>query len=285
MTMTGHDLKWYYWWKESGYQIVLYIFPDGEGCRININPQPFEGAVSSTWLVKPLELGACVGSRMVGCLVVWLKSKESRSLLTLSWSSFFSMHFFFQTTWIYAMWHFWIPLAVSMVVYHVEFTRWPTSEMLLGQFGSLASWDSWDVASCACCDSWDSHVVQLGEQEPMSPYQCEAMAFSGVEAGNWEDWSIFHLCIVKHHSMHGLGVFCSRVPCNSGHWQGGFLKQGILFRTGWALMFGVSGVRLWFSPCNCCESQGSGNWVYIIHVHLIHCAIRKHPGGLGISFP
>ena len=47
--------------------------------------------------------------------------------------------FFFQTTWIYAMWHFWIPLAVSMVVYHVEFTRWPTSEMLLGQFGSLAS--------------------------------------------------------------------------------------------------------------------------------------------------
>ena len=179
-----------------------FIFPDGEGCRININPQPFEGAVSSTWLVKPLELGACVGSRMVGCLVQrLLKSKESRSLLTLPWSSFFSMHFFLQTTWIYAMWHSWIPLAVSMVVYHVEFTRWPTSEMLLGQFGSLASWDSWDVASCACCDSWDSSTWgtgadvslpmrgngvfrggswKLGRLEHFSPVHCEASQHAWV---------------------------------------------------------------------------------------------------------
>ena len=106
--LISKDVSWYdkneTWSKVSSIdgrnlaiQLISRLFSNGEGVKdaAGKTQQPtnqpfFSGAVSSTWLVKPLELGACVVSRD-GCWVTQLK------LDTLIHGQvwFFSMRYFY----------------------------------------------------------------------------------------------------------------------------------------------------------------------------------------------
>ena len=215
----------------------IHVFSRAPNTGASKNNQPFfqEQCRPPGWLsLWSLERVWSLG--MVGCWVTQLK------LDTLIHGQvwFFSMRYvyFNKVTWIFwFMWNFLDTYgSFSMVGFHVC---------------------SWGGQLPRCC--WASLEAKLRSFLERFSLLCRRMLctnlgnrtrclLTNVRHGSWkwEDWgeAFFTLCIVKH-LLHGLDVWMFGFPSNSGHWQGGFLKQGILFRTGWALMFGVSGVRIY----------------------------------------
>ena len=108
--------------------------------------------------------------------------------------------------------------------------RWPTSEMLLGPFGSQVEITSWEVFLAV-----QTNVVhQLGEQDPMSPYQCEAWKLEMGRLGeNFSPCALWSICCMGW--MFGcLDFLQTRVTGREVSWsRASFSAQAEL----WCLVF------------------------------------------------
>lgn len=262
----GHDLKCYYWWKESGYRVDSRLFSNvlfTSRWRMlqekHKNNQPFfqEQCRPPGWLsLWSLERVWSLG--MVGCWVQrFLKSKETRSWnLTLWFMVKFdpsACNIFILTKWPGFMIYVALlqnlmavfPWLVSMFVHEVANFRDAAGPVW------KPSWDNFLRGFSCCADALSCCEPTWGTGPDVS------LPMWGMEAGNGKMGGAFFTCIVKH-LLHGLDVSGREVSWS----RASFSAQAEL----WCLVF--LGVRLWLSPCNCCESQGWGNWIYDMYMYM-----------------